>query len=613
MNGQGWPEFKTEDFNFTEWCMPFNECFCDILTLGRSLRGVHQELASNGDPSAEVMHFITCCYVSFDLDPDDADKPIVYTHERAAVKSDTELGKRLECVIPHLSRVENPELRSRLADLSWLVIPRRRSHNCARIALHAYLEAAETQANNQDRLTAIHRVRRAAQLLRQVAGRKWESDSDLPRIRGQAHSLFNSAPLEEPGVFVKAGEVLCEFGCPSGIDFVEIVSNKVKDCRQAKKFHGAISLQEVLIRWHNQNNDIAASASARVDIADIFVEEAFTRHNPLVQRALLERAIVALRAAGGQNSRIHELHRYIVEMGFAIEEHTQQVAFELPVPEGLEQAVSERIRVLQACATLFDALHYLAQFVMLDIPKKATLEQRIRDSDLTFQDLLPILRVSLDGRVTHRQPNKLVDPASFTSCKVATETRLHLHGISILVLIRLRRTIAEKFNPTVTEIAEILRYSPFLPLGREQIVAIGLELGFRDKDFEGAHFLLPQLENGLRQILTDKGHIPSKLDKDLLQDAYLLNHLLEKDEALVDILGEDMVSALRAILVHRCGSNFRNELLHGLCDERDGTSTDGRCVWALMLALIMGSIGPSPAKGASASENITREPGGEVM
>lgn len=612
MTWGGWPEFVESDFCFTQWRDPFDDCACDPRRLSRRLRDLHRDMTAAKDSGAEAMRFIVGGYIGFELVPENPDSPLVSVHERAPLQSEPALVKGLEAIMPHVAQAANPELRARIADLCWLIVPKSKSHGCRQVALDAYLEAATIQINNADRLSAVDRVQRAAQLLRQLVGKKWQSTPEFERIASNALVLFEVTPLQEPGVYVPAARLLCEMKPPLVTDFANLISKKVADCRESGEFRGATSLLEELVRWHQGQSDHVAVAATRVEIAETFIQEASSRRNPFVQRHFLEKAVVALREAGGQGARVDQLHRRIVDLGGAITEQASIISGEIPIPEALAVWVENQVKAVQSSNSLLEALHFFAMLVLAALPSKSEAEQRIQSSPLRIRDLISVLGLSSDGRATHRRPTRLEDPKAFTACELAGETRRYIHFFGLLVFAPLREAILEKFNPSLREIEEVLAYTPFLPIGRERIVARGLLMGFRGEDFEGAHLLLPQLENGLRTLLIAAGRIPSKLDKDLLQDSYLLNHLLENDASLVSLLGDNLVNALRSLLVHRCGSNFRNELLHGLSDQRDGTNMDGLCVWALMIALIMGSMQP-PARHDGAADKPPPDSGGEVM
>lgn len=611
MTWSGWPKFVESDFDFPQWQESFGTCHCDPIQLGRHLRGVHETLATAKDQNAESMRFIVGCYIGFELRPEHTDCPLVHVHQHAPLHTDPELVKRLACVLPHVAQAKNPELRARVADLCWLAIPKSQSHGCRKIALDAYLEAAELQRQNDDRLSSIDRVERAVQLLRQLGGRNWQSTPEFDRIAGEATALLQ-APLAEPGVYVPAANLLCDMRPASIPNLPDLISTRVAECRVSSHFHGAASLLAVLVRWHQGRNDLGAVAATRVEIAEVFLQEASSHDNPMVKRHFLEKAVVALREAGGQGKRVEELHKLIVSLGGALTQQAQPITGEIPIPDALADQVERLVQSIRSASSLFEAFHLYCRVVIGHLPRKSATEKRIRSAPTRLHDLIPVEGASPDGRVTHRRPSKLQDPDAFYACEIAASTRIYTHFLASLVFGPLREAILETFNPSLQEIETVLMYSPFLPIGRERIVAKGLLLGFRGDDFEGAHLLLPQLENGLRTLLAAADHISSKLDKDLLQDSHLLNHLLENDQNLVSLLGVDLVNVLRSILVHRCGSNFRNELLHGLCDERDGTSIDGLCVWALMVALVMGSIQTANHQNGPKVEP-DHDPGGEVL
>jgi hypothetical protein len=163
--------------------------------------------------------------------------------------------------------------------------------------------------------------------------------------------------------------------------------------------------------------------------------------------------------------------------------------------------------------------------------------------------------------------------------------QLHTQGI----IEPARWQILEEHRPRVRDFGNIVSSSPFIPAGREHLYAMGLHAGLVGDFATAAHFLIPQLENSIRQLIYQHGGIASGLSNEGIQPEYDLNTILKKNNELATmlngILGEDTVFDLRGIFVEQSGANLRNEMAHGLIDSHHFYQTTVRYAWWLILRL----------------------------
>ncbi len=128
--------------------------------------------------------------------------------------------------------------------------------------------------------------------------------------------------------------------------------------------------------------------------------------------------------------------------------------------------------------------------------------------------------------------------------------------------------------------------SSFIPENRQYFYARGLLAGLQADLIIAAHLLIPQLENSLRHILKQKGFIASNLTSDSIQDNYTLNKVLDSPD-LKEILPENIIFALKCLLVERMGANLRNEICHGLFSYDKFKSYKGKLAYLWWLTLYL--------------------------
>ncbi|MGB9666498.1 MAG: DUF4209 domain-containing protein, partial [Candidatus Cryosericum sp.] len=127
--------------------------------------------------------------------------------------------------------------------------------------------------------------------------------------------------------------------------------------------------------------------------------------------------------------------------------------------------------------------------------------------------------------------------------------------------------------------------NPFVPAGREEIFARGMDAGMNGDFLVAVSLLTPQVENAVRIVLKKAGVVTSKIDMRNVEQERVLGALLDMDEA-ERVFGRDLMFDLRGLLVEKFGSNMRNELAHGLLDLDDFKGPDAEYLWWCALRLM---------------------------
>lgn len=132
----------------------------------------------------------------------------------------------------------------------------------------------------------------------------------------------------------------------------------------------------------------------------------------------------------------------------------------------------------------------------------------------------------------------------------------------------------------------LLEFNPLVPRGRERLFADGLVAGFYGDLVQATHLLAPQLEHAIRVLLQRLGERVSGLDQYGLQPEFGLNKLLYLPR-LKEVLGEDVVFALRGLMVEPAGGNIRNRMAHGLMNDGEFHAWPVMYLWWLTLRLCL--------------------------
>jgi hypothetical protein len=134
--------------------------------------------------------------------------------------------------------------------------------------------------------------------------------------------------------------------------------------------------------------------------------------------------------------------------------------------------------------------------------------------------------------------------------------------------------------------------SPFVPPGREKLFIKGLYAGLIGDFITSTHILIPQIENSVRYLLSNRGAITSGIDNknNGIQKEDNLNTTLfpSKYPQITSIFDEDTLFDLQGLLIEKSGSNLRNCMAHGLINDNEFFSPIFSCLWWVTLRLCFG-------------------------
>ncbi len=135
----------------------------------------------------------------------------------------------------------------------------------------------------------------------------------------------------------------------------------------------------------------------------------------------------------------------------------------------------------------------------------------------------------------------------------------------------------------------ILTSSNFVPEAQTILWFRGLHATLSGKPLEAMHFLIPQLEESLRDILEENGEITAMLIDDV-QDDFTLGKLITTYRVeLEQLIGEDEINQLELLLVSD-QYGLRNKLAHGLLEPKDFISDEVIYLLGLTLKICVDKI-----------------------
>lgn len=376
--------------------------------------------------------------------------------------------------------------------------------------------------------------------------------------------------------------LLCHYGKGDDVGHAALAERLAGDALTVNDWELARDYLGVAAEWHILAGAKAVAVGVQERAAELWVAEGeamvarpdtHAYHFAVAEMRLL-RGIQALRAIRGAakaqgmladevrlDERVHEVRW--------LRQQYQEPAVEAMIP--LRE--SGKIDAAQVFAVVETKDKRSALFAMTQfpLPTRADVEAMVLEEREKFMLSRYFGLTQLDerGRTTARAD---ADDLWARACQRAVmlyELRAQCHVGPLLWKIGMDHAV------DLSDFEFIARASPFVPAGREPMYARGLYEGFKGDSSLALHLLIPQVENSIRLILRSVAATTNdRLQAgcaDALADTeqpFLTQSLYEPwASELARVLGdggEDVVFALRVLLIERFGANLRNCILHGL-------------------------------------------------
>ena len=479
--------------------------------------------------------------------------------------------------------ISDPELRARIADILWV---KKRDFRAAELAITSYLESATILEDPIQWHKCADRIERAVRLAASL-GRNTEH---LDKVISHIETVLDKYNGEDPKFLSEhLMGLLLEFRRGDTAKYSALSEKLAKRAESDGDWFRARTYWEAKARWHALANDADNERTARIRAAETYVkdaEAAINRETPSYAVAAdhLLRAIESYRRIGEASERIEELHHTLLEYQEISTNELKPISTEIDLTEAVKRAIA-RIKD----KTFYDALF---EFVLMgESPEVSNLRKQVQAlaKEYPIRHLLPVVEVDEKGKVVGSSSNNLFsnDPKEAEAAMRANmfkQADIH-HAIHTQGIIEpVRCQINLEHNVRVSDFIPIVSNNPLIPEGREHIYAQGLHAGMEGDFLAAAHLLIPQFENSIRHVLTQRGAITSGIDSKGIQDERSLSTTLYLPE-MHDVFGEDITFDLQGLLTERFGTNLRNQMAHGLMSHDAFYSVQVVYLWWLILRL----------------------------
>ena len=482
-----------------------------------------------------------------------------------------------------IETVQDAELRSRLADILWV---RQGDASVASLAVDSYLSSALHLKDVVQWADGYDRLKRSFDIAAFLGKETKAYRKTIDYLQKQL-SEFGA---EEPTPWwAKLINLLLDAGEGNASRFASICGTSAQRCETAGQWETARLYWQVKARCEtaagqDKNRELALkhASDTYVKQADVVQSEA----QPITDHALelMRSAMESLAKVPGNEQAVIELKKQVD----ALELKRNDAPMKKPSrmdPAGITQWARDQVKSKDLRAALV-ALANLAE-----TPKPAELEEQVdaKTGRMPFQYLISTVGMDQEGKASSHTP------AAFTGdtreIRTAKDAELYQEAarnrqIAVLALLDpARRQVLSDHVVRLDDWRGFTTDNPFIPVGREEIFARGMDAGMNGDFLVAVSLLTPQVENAVRIVLKKAGVVTSKIDMRNVEQERVLGALLDMDDA-ERVFGRDLMFDLRGLLVEKFGSNMRNELAHGLLDLDDFKGPDAEYLWWCALRLM---------------------------
>src|SRR5450830_738271 len=482
-----------------------------------------------------------------------------------------------------IETVQDAELRSRLADILWV---RQGDDVCSSDLVDSYLSSALHLKDVVQWADGYDRLKRSFDIA-DFLGKETKAYRKTIDYLQKQLSEFGA---EEPTPWwAKLINLLLDAGEGNASRFASICGTSAQRCETAGQWETARLYWQVKARCEtaagqDKNRELALkrASDTYVKQADVVQSEA----QPITDHALelMRSAMESLAKVPGNEQAVIELKKQVDTLELKRNDAPMKKPSRMD-PAGITQWARDQVK----SKDLRGALVALAN--LAETPKPAELEEQVdaKTGRMPFQYLVSTVGMDQEGKACSHAP------AAFTGdtreIRTAKEAELYQEAarnrqIAVLALIDpARGQVLSDHVVRLDDWRSFTTDNPFVPVGRDEIFARGMDAGMNGDFLVAVSLLTPQVENAVRIVLKKAGVVTSKIDMRNIEQERVLGALLDMDEA-ERVFGRDLMFDLRGLLVEKFGSNMRNELAHGLLDLDDFKGPDAEYLWWCALRLM---------------------------
>ncbi|HEY4299976.1 MAG TPA: DUF4209 domain-containing protein [Candidatus Didemnitutus sp.] len=557
------------------------------------IRALQERQQASDDLGVRVYRFlavVTSFHPNYDADGNPYGPMMVNADGSRTVMAEDLTDDDLAALKGVLPEIADPEFRSRVADVLWAS---GRDFKAAQEAVRAFLASAELHKGDDLWPAYAERLERAIDLAASLGYGQPLHLEMLAQIEA-AIANYEKKPRWEL-LLHRLMNVAAEHGTTKAVDYAALSEKLARELADAGDWNFAERYWKQTARWHRILQNEPESKRCLLSAAECYAsvgEAMLTGPRPSAGSAAhwTMRAVEAMRQAGGDPSRISELHRRLLDL------QRQSLGEMGPLTPNLEEIPNflEDEKKSQAAAAAFVSSCGLwmaiGRMARINEPTDAA-KFREQFTELSkgyiWDKVVSASKLDASGKVADiMAPSDFGedDPEGIRQREYELASNTHWPIIVNWRIEPARRAIIREHALRLSDLAFLVEYSPLIPPGHEGIILRGLQAGFFGDWLVAMHLLVPQVEGIVRHVLQQRDVITSTLLAGSIQEERDLNQLLRMPEA-EESFGPDVLFDLRGILIERFGHNLRNSSAHAMIPTHGFYQPSSIYLWWLILWL----------------------------
>lgn len=504
-------------------------------------------------------------------------------------------GAEIQFFSQIVDKIDDIWLKARLAELVWLK-QRPRDFKFALMAIDSYRSIPlDTDTWVSDGRECWERAIGLARMLNAGSGNR------LKEIETAIIRAFDSATRQDGFLGLWLSDLLYVNGF--GGDKQSIIAQNLeslgREFDEEGKLHHAREFFGASAKWFKKAGNNAKSAELTAAVAEGWVREAEARiasdkPSHMVAATFYEEAIQTYRTIPRSERSNHQIDERIEELRLRLNESGEKAVDEMKVISipgvNITDIIEDARNSVRGKSTEDALMSFVNGYPSFNAKEfRQNVIEKIRKYPI--QTLFSGVTMGRDGRVIAKRPGMSHgDPPSDDDDIVIHAEMIKDYEIMVGMTVQGRILPALEILQLEHRLREadfihLASQSPIVPMGRERLFGMALFAGY-DCDFVTAlHLLVPQIEHMVRFHLKSSGVKTTTLDSKGIENENGLSTLMDLPESEM-IFGEDLSFEIKALFCDPFGPNLRNELAHGLLDDKACQTIYSIYAWWLGLKLV---------------------------
>ena len=503
-----------------------------------------------------------------------------------------------------VDEVSDPELKAQIAEVIWV---KKGNYPMAQLAVEAYLESAKKLEDPQEWKCCFDRIKISLRLALKINYQleiviKYIEEV-LNRYQGK-DPLWLSIKLHELLQKEKNINLLQKKQLLDTAKYAALAEKGAIFAESVKQWDKIRNYWKIKAEWHRIEKNVEKAYTARMLAAETYIKEAedslTTQATPYSKASRdLQKAFEAFERLQSQGTeeekaviknKLEQIHKRLIEYQQKSSNELITISSKFNISNEVELAIS-KVKGKEFPEAI------LALAFLVTSPKVSDLQQIIEVNGLSR--LFSKEKINEMGKVVARQnSNNLEETIRFKMYdEAAKDQKIYVQAFIEQARYQIfSEHIIQKLEENKikeTDLLPLVINNPFVPPGRENLFIKGLYAGLIGDFITSTHILIPQIENSVRYLLSNRGAITSGIDtkNNGIQKEDNLNATLfpSKYPQIASIFDEDTLFDLQGLLIEKSGSNLRNRMAHGLINDNEFSSPIFSYLWWVTLRLCFGA------------------------